>query len=443
MGGSGWTGGKVSTVAALFAGAFVAAVAPARPAVPALLAAQVSFEQSLQDLSSPDAGTRLRTVQMLKDAAYPEAAVPLARLVVDPQDEVQLEAIAAELNIFLAEKITTRRRVGFVVEMRKSVAAEAAFSGGPLTIGARPVPADVLSSLLTATRDDNPRVSIEALYAFGTLAVQPGGAARRERLRTAGPVLTALVGVADPALRYGAVRVIGRVFERRPKDEAVDQGIGDALVAALNDRDREVKAEAMQALGSLRYDRAVQALTELFTYHGKGVEAEAALDAIARIASPGSAALFTAQLTSKTPAIRGIAVEGLARIGDPAQLPQIETALASERTDGVVLAVAFASGMLSDGAIDRLTEALPRPRLHDQAKQYLAEIAARRAAIFARHVQDPDPRIRADIADVLGLSDDEAALPIVEPLASDADPAVARAAARAVARLRVASLPQP
>src|SRR5260221_1824959 len=72
---------------------------PALPAHPAPASPQLSFEQAMRDLVSPDAGMRLRTVQMLKDAAYPEAAVPLAKLVTDAEDEIQLEAIAAELNI--------------------------------------------------------------------------------------------------------------------------------------------------------------------------------------------------------------------------------------------------------------------------------------------------------------------------------------------------------
>jgi len=57
--------------------------------------AQVSFEQASADLTSPDAKVRLHAVQLLKGAAYPEAAVPLARLLTDAQDDVQLEAIAA------------------------------------------------------------------------------------------------------------------------------------------------------------------------------------------------------------------------------------------------------------------------------------------------------------------------------------------------------------
>ena len=110
-------------------------------------AAQVPFEQVAADLSSADAAVRLRAARQLKEAAYPEAAVPLARLVTDPVDEVQLEAIAAELNIFLAEKIVPRRRVGLVIEVRNNIAADRAFSQGPLALGPRPVPDEVLTAL--------------------------------------------------------------------------------------------------------------------------------------------------------------------------------------------------------------------------------------------------------------------------------------------------------
>src|SRR5262249_26586903 len=175
---------------------------PAGPAPPA----QVPFETAIGDLSSPDAGVRLRAAQMLKDGAFVDAAVPLARLVADPQDEVQLEAIAAELNIFLAEKIVSRRRVGWVIEVRNSGAAEAAFSSGPLALGSRPVPREVLDALRQGARDNNPRVGLESLYAFGALAVQPPGAARRDLLRASAVDLAALSGTADQALRYAAVR---------------------------------------------------------------------------------------------------------------------------------------------------------------------------------------------------------------------------------------------
>jgi HEAT repeat protein len=416
---------------------------PALPGVPALpaspaRAAQIPFEQAQRDLQSADAGTRLRTVQMLKDASYPEAAVPLARLVNDPQDQVQLEAIAAELNIFLAERVVPKKRVGFVVEKRAAIAAEAAFSAGPSAIGARPVPLDVLTALRAAARDDNPRVALESLYAFGVLAVDPDGAARRELLRTSGPEVAALVGASDPALRYAAVRVMGRVFAPRAQDEAIEPTVGDAVITALNDSDRAVKAAAMQALGTMRYDRAVQALTDLFQYFGKGESAEAALDALARIANPASVPLFAAQVAGKSSSLRGIAIEGLARAGDATRLADVQTAVGGDRNDSVALAGAFATALLGNGSIDRIIETVTKSKLRDQARQYLVELAPGRSEAFSRHLMDPDPRIRLEVVEALGIGRDPAALPLVEPLVKDKDPLVARAAERAVVRLRAA-----
>src|SRR4051812_14724021 len=261
-------------------------------------AAQIPFEQVSVDLASPDAKVRLRAVQLMKGGAYPEAALPLARLVTDPQDDIQLEAIAAELNIFLAEPIVPKKRVALVVEVRNPAQAEPAFSAGMNALGARPVPVEVLTALRTAARDENSRVAIEALYAFGALAVQPGGNARRALLRASGADIAAFIGSSDPAMRYPAVRVLGRVFEKRAHDESIDSTVGDAVITAMNDNDRAVKVAAMLALGAMRYERGVQALTDLFSYYGKGELAEASLYALSHIAHPASVPLFTAQLSS-------------------------------------------------------------------------------------------------------------------------------------------------
>ena len=125
---------------------------------------------------------------------YPEAALPLVPLLTDAQDEIQLEAIAAELNIFLADPIVPKTRKALIVEVRNAVQAEPAFSAGPGALGARRVPIEVLTGLRSAARDDNPRVAIEALYAFGTLAIQPAGDARRTLLRAAGPDIAPFIG---------------------------------------------------------------------------------------------------------------------------------------------------------------------------------------------------------------------------------------------------------
>src|SRR6185436_19057982 len=212
---------------------------------------------------------------------------------------------------------------------------------------------------------------IEALYALGVLGVQPGGDVRRDLLRAAGPDVAAFIGSSDPGMRFAAVRVLGRLFSRRAQDEAIEPTVGDAVITALNDTDRAVRLAAMNSLGTMRYARGVQALTDLYTYHGKGDAAAAALDALARIAHPGSVPLFTAQLASKTPALRGIAIEGLARAGDRSQLPAIQAVIDKEHDRSVSLAGAFAAVMLGEVPTDQVADSLGRSKLGEQAKRYL------------------------------------------------------------------------
>jgi hypothetical protein len=96
----------------------------------------------------------------------------------------------------------------------------------------------------------------------------------------------------------------------------------------------------------------------------------------------------------------------------------------------------FAAAMLADGPIDGIADGLLHPKAHDRAKQYLTEIGRVRADRLGRYAQDPDPGMRADVADILGFSGDASALPIVEGMAKDQDKQVALSAERAGARLR-------
>jgi HEAT repeat protein len=192
----------------------------------------------------------------------------------------------------------------------------------------------------------------------------------------------------------------------------------------------------MQALGAMRYDRAASALADQFRYFKKGDVAEAAIAALARIGNASSSSLFVAQLSSSSPVVKTAAIEGLARIGDATPREAIERTLGGNLNERVVLAGTFASIRFTGSPIDQLIEALRKPQLAAQARQYLIELAPGRAALFSRHAQDPDVQIRSGVADVLGIAGDATALAIVEPMQRDQDQQVAIAAERAVARLR-------
>jgi HEAT repeat protein len=218
-----------------------------------------------------------------------------------------------------------------------------------------------------------------------------------------------------------------------------DEYVGDIVINALNEKDKAMQQAAMQALAAMKYDRAVQGLTDLFQHYGKGEMAEAALNAVAHIGHPSSVPLFLSLLGSKSDVIKAIAVEGLARAGDQTKRVQIQAAVTSARNGSLQIAGSFATVMLSGPStegLDPIVEALAGTRLHDQAFWYLVEAAPGRAPAFARFLKDPDPMVRADLVNALGLGDDVAALAVIEPLASDPDLEVARAVERAVARLR-------
>ena len=148
--------------------------------------------------------------------------------------------------------------------------------------------------------------------------------------------------------------------------------------------------------------------------------------------------LFTAALAGKDSAVKAIAIEGLARTRD-AEPPRRDpcTAVAGERSDERA-----ARGLVRGRRAERQRSArsarrrAAQPRARDQARGYLIEIAPGHAAAFSRQLQDPDARLRGEIVDILGLSGDRAALPLVEPMTKDPNPVVALAAQRAVARLR-------
>ncbi|MGC4081262.1 MAG: hypothetical protein QM736_03885 [Vicinamibacterales bacterium] len=396
----------------------------------------VTFEAMVAELGHADADVRLRAVQALKQAAYPEAAVPLARAIADGDDRVQFEAIDAELNIWLADKVVPRRRVGLVIEVRNKIAAPQIFEQGPIALDAAPVPTEVLTALRTAAHDDNVRVAVEALYAFGALADNVYGRDRAALLAASAPELAAALGVAQMEIRTAAIRVIRRVYGWRMGDAAVDVAIGDAVVSALNDRDYGIRTTATEtarrdAVRPRRAgaDRRVSALPAWPERRRR------ALTALARIAHPSSLPLFTAALSGRDALLRLPAIEGLARSGATDQLSAINAALAIERNDDILMAGQFATVLLADGFIDALVDGLTRPRLRARALSYLTDVSTGRARLFSPHLQDPQPGVRADLVQALDLSGDPDAVALVRPFQQDADPIVARAAARATSRL--------
>ena len=387
-------------------------------------AQQLRFDDVIRNLRNPDPRARLDAVRLLRDAKYPEAIAPMAALVLDPIDGIQLETIAAELAFFLEQDVKSKKMVAFVVEKRTSAIAEAAFELGPLAVWPRTVPAELVTALLQAVDDESAKVRLEAIYATGVIAKAPLAAENARRL-------TKALDHFDPAVRAAAARVIARL----KMTEA-----SDALIKAINDSQPDVRYAAMRALGAIHEVRAVTALTEQLAFYKKGEGAWSALDGLAQIGLPASVPLFTERLKDKDPFIRRAATEGLGRAGatasiDATVIDQLEQNVATDDSAMVRLATAFTLQKLGRNYAARIVDLMNSSKVIAQGQAYLVELGPAFVPTVVPRMQDPEPDLRAALADVLGVIGDASTLPALEAAAKDANAAVAAAAKRGISRL--------
>jgi len=382
-------------------------------------AQQVRFDDVVRNLRNPDPKVRINAVRLLRDAKYPEAVVPMTPLVLDQVDDIQLEAIAAELSFFLDQDMKSKKMIGFVVEKRRSAIAEGAFELGPLVVWPRPLPPELVTNLLRAVEDDNPRVRLEAIYATGVVARAPLGPEQAQNLIKA-------LDHYDAPVRVAAARVIARLKVA---------GAGDALIKAINDSNADVRYAAMRALGAIRDQRALAALTEQFHFYKKGEGAWSALDGLAQIGASVSVPLFKERLDDKDPYIRRAAMEGLGRAGDTASIEVLERNVSADESAMARMAAAFALQKLGRQYVARIVDLMAAKAML-QGEDYLVELGASTAPTIVPRLQDPDRELRAAIADVLGVVGDASTIDPLTSAARDADPIVANAAKRALARIK-------
>ena len=386
-------------------------------------AQQLRFDDVVRNLRHPDPPTRLSAVHLLRDAKYPEAIAPMVPLVTDPIDEIQLEAIAAELSFFLERDMRSKRMVGFVVEQRRSGLARGAFELGPYAVWPRPAPPELVSALLQAIDDENAKVRLEAIYAVGVVGRAPLTADQIGRL-------TKALDHYDPAVRAGAARVIARVKVTET---------ADALMKAVNDSQVDVRYSAMRALGAIGDQRAITALTEQFTYYKKGEGAWSALEALARLGSAASVPLFRERVNDKDAFIRRAAIEGLGRAADAESADALERVAGTDESPMVRLAAIFALQKLGRNFAARIVDLMSSEKVIAQAQDYLVELGPSMAPTLVPRLQEPDANVREAVADVLGAIGDASAVPALEAATKDRDPSVASAAKRALARLQPAA----
>jgi HEAT repeat protein len=383
-------------------------------------AQQARFDDVVRNLRNPDPDTRMQALQLLRESRYVEAIAPIAPLVNDPVDAIQLAAIETELSFYTVGELSGKRMV-FIVEVRNSGSAESAFASGPLATWPRPVPPELLTHLFTAVDDENPKVRAQAIYTIGTIARPP----------LAEPHTDALIRALDhydPAIRRAAAQVAGRLRVTRA---------GEILIKTINDSQQPVRFAAMRAVGAIGELTAVTALTQQLNFYGKGEGAWSALDGLARIGHASSVPVFAARLADRDQYIRRAAAEGLGRSGAKAQIPALEAAVSKDGSEMVRAAAAFALQLLGHDAVANLAATLASDKMAPQIAEYFIELGPAVAPALALHLKDPKAAVRGNVALVLGVVGSKAEIPILEPLLQDRNRDVVRAAQSAIERIKL------
>ena len=244
------------------------------------------LEPLLAELRNPSARARANALERLGELGRPDAAAPIAAMLADGNDGVQGAAINALLSLYTVRTDLRQRQWGPGSVGKSATPSEVAFEAGPLATMPAAVPAQALTGLSGVVRQDQSvKTRLEAAYALGTLGVARDGPDGRGDGKHRGG------GPGGDAAGPGSSHAPGGGACRRPGLHAHDgrtvpASLGDALINSMNDGDPLVRRWAMDSLGWLKYDRAVQALTDRASYYGKSEEGSAALHGLARIASP-------------------------------------------------------------------------------------------------------------------------------------------------------------
>ena len=396
-------------------------------AVAAVAQQPARFEDVVRNLRNPDPKVRLSAVRLLRETGYAEAMSPLAAVVNDQVNAIQLEAIDAELSFFLVEPVSTKKHVALVVEVRAEGRAPAAFELGPLAVWPKAVPAELVDALLQAVDDDNKKVRVEAIYTLGVI----GSGGQLKLSEAAVAKLLKALDHYDAAVRAGAARVVGRLRVK---------SAGDALLKAVNDSSAEVRYASIRALGEIQDERAIQALIEQLNYYGKGEGAGSALDALARLAHPSSLPTFEARLTDEDPEIRRAAVEGIARAGTAASVQRFVNDVNQDDSDVVRAAMAFALYQKGHATyLGRLLDFANRDRLSPQLQGYFIELGPSVIPDVIVRLQEPDADARRNIVTILGAVGNQSTVAALTPLKEDRDRDVATAATYAIERIKMTS----
>jgi HEAT repeat protein len=403
----------------------------------------------IEELQSPNAGTRAKAARELGKAQDVSGLPALAEALADPSDKVRREVVLALAQMHQPEvldaliKATRDNNEEISVLALQSLVGfytgnvpTPGFSGflkknwqrakghfNPDTtridpgVYVDPKVVAALDAALKSTRSIH--VSCEAAKGLGILIA-----------RAAVPDLVAAAHSSDETLSLESLNALSKIKDR---------SAGPQLVDLLDSPDKEITQQASVAVGILRASQAEPKLQQIYENGADPKSEEKAMEGLAYLGDKASVPVFTKALGSIDKEIRTSAAEGLARARDPKALPDLEKAYAIEKDAGARLALVFAMSALgkSDYLNDLVSELSSRTQW-DVAQPYLIELA-RTPGFLPRlypYLQSSSADVRKRLCTVLMFGGDQTSMDQLDRLSHDPNSDVAAQALQAKSGLR-------
>ncbi len=134
----------------------------------------------------------------------------------------------------------------------------------------------------------------------------------------------------------------------RAVESAGDKNAAQETVFLIRDLNEKIHLKVMAINGNFRNEGALPDLAEVFARGRSARSRAAALEAVALIASPASQGLLTQNLENRDAPLRAYAAEGLGRLGHAASREKIQQLFAAETSMRPRLGQAFALVALGD-----------------------------------------------------------------------------------------------
>jgi HEAT repeat protein len=377
--------------------------------------------------SDADPAVRREIVLALDKLLDPRSIPAFVKLMSDPERDIREKCIHGVINLYLPQESglgVTLMKVANFINPWSDEWSDTVVEPGVV------IDRTVVDALRGRLEDFDEGIRVKAARALGILKGKEALPVMLDTLRR---------DRSNP-VRFEVIRSLRKIG---------DTSVAKDLMNYLAYNESKVRNEAVFTLARFRHTDAVAELTSLYEKESKlpvkkmdKAYREFLLDALAFIAAPASKDLFIKEKKNPDDNLRLHAVEGLARIGDPALVTEISRDRLAEKEPRLRTAQAFALYRMGRKEyLDELVDALAKRRSHNEAKQYIVEFKPDELPDLYAQSKKNDVDTRESLAEIFGLVGDSAAIPVLQELNKDRRGQVSALANQALRRINARTAP--